>query len=512
MNSRSRPFGRRTAAGVASVTVLLAALDAYAVVTILVDIMRDLRIPIQSPERATPVITAFLLGYIAAMPLLGQLSDRIGRLRVLQGCVVLFACGSVLSAVAQSLPLLVSGRLIQGAAGGALLPVSFAIVSDLWDEETRPLPLGVLGASQELGSVLGPLYGAGLAALAGWRSVFWINLPLAVITLVAVQRTIPSGRTNRSVRVDWVGGLLLALSLGALIIGLYNPDPAASILPAWGVPFIGAAAAGFAGFLWWENSSSSRLIDLSTVRRGAFSCAVGASFLSGVALMATLVNIPLLAQTLLDRDSLGAALTLSRFLAALAAGALVGGVLTRRLGERRVAVAGLLLAAAAYWMVSRWPFDLLAATYTVGAVEFSRMHSDLVLAGTGLGLIVAPLASTALRSSDPGQHGAISASVVVARMMGMLVGIAALGAAGVHRFQQLTRDLVPPLPLEMEPGEFQEQLLAYEEAIQRALHTEYGEIFAITSVVCLVAAGVAFGLGGGFATQAETSVEGIQGS
>ncbi|CAN5856930.1 MFS transporter [soil metagenome] len=486
---------RRLAAGVSSVAVLLAALDAYVVVTVMVDIMRDMGIPFEHPERATPIVTAYLLGYVAAMPLLGQLSDRMGRSRVIQGCLLAFAIGSVVSAAAGSLPILVAGRLVQGAAGGALLPVTFAVISDLWGARSRPLPLGLVGASQELGSVLGPVYGAGLAALAGWRSVFWINLPLAVLAMVAVHRGLPRQGGRSDLKVDMGGGLLLAFSLGALIVGLYNPDPSQSVLPGWGVPVLGVAAAGLAGFFVWERRSSSRLIDMTTVATGPFIAALGCSFLSGVALMATLVNIPLLARTLLGEDSLGGALILSRFLAALAVAAVIGGLLTRRAGERLVASAGLLVAAVAYLLISRWPMEILEAGYRLGPVTVPRMSFDLILAGFGLGLIIAPLASVALRSSAPEQHGVVSATVVVARMMGMLIGIAALGAAGVYRFQQLTKDLVPPLPFGVSDGEFQRQLQAYEEAVRTALHTEYGELFLITSAVCALGAVVATRLG-----------------
>ena len=494
---------RRLAAGVSSVAVLLAALDAYVVVTVMVDVMRDMGIPIEHPERATPIVTAYLLGYVAAMPLLGQLSDRIGRARVIQGCLLVFAAGSVISAVAQTLPVLVGGRLVQGAAGGALLPVTFAVISDLWEPRSRPLPLGLVGASQELGSVLGPLYGAALAALAGWRIVFWINLPLAALAMLAVHRGLPRERGNSGLKVDLGGGLLLAFSLGALIVGLYNPDPSQSVLPDWGVPVLAVAAAGLAGFFVWERRSSRRLIDMSTVHTGPFAAALGCSFLSGVALMATLVDVPLLARTLLGEDSLGGALILSRFLAALAIAAVAGGLLTRRAGERLVTAGGLLIAAAAYLLISRWPMDILEAGYRLGPLTVPRMSFDLILAGAGLGLIIAPLASVALRSSVPEQHGVVSATVVVARMMGMLIGIAALGAAGVYRFQQLTKDLVPPLPFELSADEFSRQLAAYEEAVRGALHTEYGELFLITSVVCLIGAVVALGLGKPAGTEAE---------
>lgn len=473
------------AAGVSSAAVLLAALDAYVVVTIAFDIMDTMGIPFEHPERVTPVITAYLLGYVAAMPLLGQLSDRIGRVPVIQGCLLAFAAGSVITAAAPNLAILVAGRLVQGAAGGALLPVTFAVISDHWAAKERAVPLGLVGSAQELGSVLGPLYGAAVASVISWRGVFWINVPLAAVAMVAVKRSLPNREVNTSVKLDVGGGLILAFSLGALIIGLYNDDPQRSILPTWGPPFLVAGVLGLIGFFFWEKRSNARLLDPAGLQIKPLAAAMGCSFLSGVALMATLVDIPLLAQTLLDKDSFGGALILSRFLVLLALGALAGGVLTNRIGERVVTVAGLLVAAAAYYLISQWPADIISVKYAFGV---PRIDFDLALAGLGLGIIIAPLASVALRSSAPNQHGVVSASLVVARMVGMLIGIAVLGAAGVYRFQQLTKDLVPPLPF----GEdFQAQLRSYEQAIGAALRTEYSEIFFVTSIVCALAAVVA---------------------
>jgi MFS family permease len=164
--------------------LFLAALDAYVVVTVLVNaadpkasILTSLDIPINHFERATPIITGFLLGYLAAMPLAGGLADRFGRLRVFTICLTIFAFGSLLTATASTLTQVVVGRLLQGAGGGALVPVVLALAADLYPAGKRSPVLGAISALQEVGSVLGPLWGGVIAASLGWTWIFWLNLP-----------------------------------------------------------------------------------------------------------------------------------------------------------------------------------------------------------------------------------------------------------------------------------------------------------------------------------------------
>jgi MFS family permease len=478
---------RHAVLGVTGAVALLGSLDAYVIVTLLNSITNDLGIPLNHLERATPIVTAYLLGYVAAMPLLGQSADRFGPRRVLQSCLVVFAAGSALTASAHSLQLLVAGRLVQGAAAGALLPVALALAGRLFQDRARPVALGSVGAAQELGSVLGPLYGAGVAALTGWRGVFWVNVPLVLVAAVVMEFTVPAaaapeqGEPTGSRRTDLVGGGLLAVALALLVAALDNQDPQKSVLPSWGLPLLLGSAVALAAFVLWERRSRTRLIDTRRMQRRPFAAAMATSFCAGVALLVTLVDGELVAQSLLGKSSVGGALLLMWFLTALPVGAVIGGLAGRRLGHSAVAAVGMAVAAGGYFLIAAWPLAALAAR--VGPLPLAQ--TDLVIAGLGLGLVIAPVAGAVLDSTDPGQHTVASAAAVISRTIGMLVGVAALSAWGLHRFQTLTAHLNMPIP---GTADFAKAWPAYQHALDEALHTEYSDIFRVTAVVCALGA------------------------
>ncbi|WP_102141036.1 MFS transporter [Mycobacterium hubeiense] len=480
-------INRRIAISAGSLAVLLGALDTYVVVTIMTDIMRDVGIAINKIQQVTPIVTGYLLGYIAAMPLLGRASDRFGRKLLLQVSLAGFAIGSIVTALSGDLTTLVVGRVIQGTASGALLPVTLALAADLWASRRRAAVLGGVGAAQELGSVLGPVYGIGLVWLFHhWQSVFWVNVPLAVIAMVMIHFSLPSKeKSEHPEKVDVVGGVLLAIALGLAVVGLYNPEPdGKQVLPSWGLPVLLGALVATVAFFVWERYAKKRLIEPAGVHFRPFLAALGASLAAGAALMVTLVNVELFGQGVLGKDQIEAAFLLLWFLGALPVGALLGGWIATRVGDRIVAFVGLLIAAGGYWLISDWPRDVLTARHDLGFVTLPMLDTDLVIAGLGLGLVIGPLTSATLRVVPAAQHGIASAAVVVARMIGMLIGIAALSAWGLYRFNQHLQTVPTP------PGAdtLAERLAAEADRYRDAYVMMYGDIFQITVIVCVVGA------------------------
>ncbi|HEY2503974.1 MAG TPA: MFS transporter [Mycobacterium sp.] len=492
--------GRRVAISAGSLAVLLGALDTYVVVTIMRDIMRDVHIPLNQLQRITWIVTMYLLGYIAAMPLLGRASDRFGRKLLLQASLALFMVGSIVTALAGhfgDFHLLIGGRTIQGVASGALLPVTLALGADLWAQRNRAGVLGGIGAAQELGSVLGPLYGIFIVWLFhDWRYVFWINVPLTLIAMAMIQFSLPShDRADEPERIDVVGGLLLALALGLAVIGLYNPQPdGKQVLPSYGLPLVIGAVITAVVFVVWERFSRTRLIDPVGVHFRPFLAALGASLTAGAALMVTLVDVELFGQGVLQMDQTQAAGLLLWFLIALPVGAVLGGWIATRVGDRAMVFIGLLIAAYGYWLIHFWRQDVMEHRHNIfGLFSVPVLHADLLVAGLGLGLVIGPLSSAALRVVPAAQHGIASAAVVVARMTGMLIGVAALTAWGFYRFNQILAGLTAAIPPN---ASLLERVAAQGSMYLKAFALMYGDIFTVTVGICVVGALLGLLLGG----------------
>ena len=489
----------------ASVAVALAAADTYVVVLALTDMMTGVGLGIDALQKATPIVSGFLLGYVAVLPLIGRLADLVARQRILLGCLAIFVLGSAVTALAVELPVLVGGRVLQGVGGGGLVPATLAIVADLWPAGRRGTPLGVVGAVQELGSVVGPVLGAVVLSVADWRAIFWLNAAagvvlaalvvlvggarpprpgmltgtLGILTLVvgglalaaparlATDVTLGTpfvpfdGHTARLAtpigavavllaagwaavllrhgwpvlrRADLPGALLLGVALGALVLTFAASDPEREVVGPWGLALLPVGGLALALYLWRHRAAAEPLVARGVVR-GRARPGLVVSLLVGVALVAVVVDVPVLARLTLTDSQTEAALVLVRFLVAVPVGALLGGWALRRFGEGAVSGLGLLLAAGGLGLMSRWGDGALDAASSTGV---------LVLVGLGIGLALAPVNNAVLAGAPDDAHGVASALVVVARMVGMVVGLALLTAIGLHRYYEAVAALPDP--------------------------------------------------------------------
>jgi EmrB/QacA subfamily drug resistance transporter len=452
----------------------IAALDQTVVVTALPSVMLDLKIPITELDRVSWIITAYLLGYTVAMPLIGRLGDVYGYPRVYQASLIVFCIGTSLVAVAPNFEWMIGARVIQAVGGGGTVPIGMALAVSLVPPERRALALGVVGGAAEAGSMLGPAYGGAIVALANWRWLFWLNLPQ--VLMVAPLLLLLPHRRQAGVRVDYLGGglalaMLLALSLGLAQKGLFTLDS------AWPLGLLGMGLALAAALVFWERRTTQPLLLPLLFRTANFVTANLTQLLVGVSLVIALVMVPLLANTVMGKDPFTGALWLLRMTVAIPVGAMAGGLLLSRVGNRPVIAAGLLLIALGLFLVSGWPLDVAEPELTL----------HLLIAGLGYGLVIAPIMAQALNAAPSEYHATASSMVVVARLMGMTLGLAALAAYGIGHFQSLTGGLALPLPVAGEsPAETAARVAAYAADLQNAGLSLFHRFFRIAAVVALL--------------------------
>ena len=483
---------RRVLLGLAGAGLFVAALDAYVVVTLLPAMMGDVGLTIEHFEQGTPIVTGFLAGYVVAMPLLGAYSDARGRIPVYLACLGGFAVGSVVTATAglwsfAGLPWLVAGRFVQGVGGGGLVPLALALAADVYRDRSRTVALGSVAGLQEAGSVLGPVYGATVAAaavaLGGWRSVFWLNLPLAAVCGLGMFAASRRGESPSAVvtsRVDWVGALLLGTGLGALVLALYPDEPNHRAVNALFIPAGVAALALLAAYAWRQVRRLEPLIPRTLLTSPAFAGVTAANLLIGAALIVTLVDVPILGRLVFNLGALDSGLLLTQFLIGVPIGALLGGVASARAGNRVTGAGGIFVSALAFVQMATWSTNEL--DFHLGPI--SQADIALGICGVGFGLVIAPLTAGVLALTHGESHGLATSLVVLARTMGMLIGLSALTAFGLFRFHQILGT-----PVVNDP-DLRERVKHLEQLVAAAFLQEYREIFVIAAGLCVLAAAV----------------------
>ncbi len=453
--------------------IFIAADDQTVIVTVLPQILLDLNVQVNELDRASWTITGYLLGYVAAMPLIGRMSDVWGHRNLYVASMLLFMAGSVAAALTTSLTWFVAARVFQAVGAGALLPISIAIAGDLFPPDKRGVPLGLIGASSEAGAVIGPLWGGLIGDFLGWPWVFWINIPLGVLVLVPLLALLrPSPKYPA--RIDYLGSALIAAALCTVTLALARVDAPDTLF----VIYLLSAMATFGLFIARQRRADSPLLPLAMFGSRTFGAANLTHLLIGGALIIGMVTIPLMANTVLEMSALGGGLMLMRMTVAIPVGAALGGFASQRMDGRIPTTLGLALIAIGFGLMSAWGADI--------ADPMMTLH--LATVGLGFGLLIAPIALAAVNSVSVELRGAAAAVVTAMRVVGMTFGLAALTAWGTGRFQQLVVGLELPLAL---PGETAEQTQArvreFEATLMDVGLSVFNEFFLVAMAVSLIA-------------------------
>jgi EmrB/QacA subfamily drug resistance transporter len=417
---------RRLVLGICCMSLFLVTMDITIVNVALPAIRRDLHATIGglqwSIDGYTVVVASFLL-------LAGSMADRFGRRRVFQLGLTLFGLGSLLCSQAGSIEALVGFRILQALGGAMLNPVAMSIIVNTFnDPRERAGAIGVWGAVVGISMAAGPLLGGALVESVGWRSIFWVNVPVAALALVLTARFVPESRAERPRRPDPLAQLLVVVGLFALTAALI--DGRRLGWSSWPIVIGLAIALGCgSGLIAWESRRKEPMLDPRFFRSIPFSSATLLAVLAFSAFSGFLfLNSLYLQESRGLRASAAGLMTLPIALSMVICSPLSGWLVGAGKTRLAVVVSGIAMAASAFLLTGlavATPLWLLLVAYT--------------LFGIGLGTINAPITNAAVSGMPRAQAGVASAVASTSRQVGATLGVALAGTlagGGIEAAQQ----------------------------------------------------------------------------
>lgn len=364
------------------------------------------------------VITSYGIVFGSLLVIAGRTADRLGSRRVFMVGLTIFTVGSALCGLAPSVALLVAGRVIQGFGAAALLPASLSLLLGAFPVERRSQVVALWGGVGALAVATGPSLGAALITAGGWRSAFFVNVPIGVIAWFAGRRVLVHSRSGiPGVAPDYLGAALIALTLSALVLGITEG-------PTWGwasTPVLGCFAGAIvvgAGFLYRSAHHPEPVLDLTLFKARSFSVANAATFLYAMGFFAMLLGNILFLTSVWHYPILeaGLAVTPGPLVVAVVSGP--AGRVASRVGFRRVLLVG---------------FTVFFAGLVWFATRVGLQHDYLsvwlpgtLIIGLGIGLTFPVLSAAAVSSLHPNRFAVGSAVNQTARQIGGAFGIALL--------------------------------------------------------------------------------------
>ena len=411
--------------GAILLALFLFALDQTVVGTALPIIVTDLG----GQELYTWAFTIYLLTSTISGPIYGKLSDLYGRRPIFIWAVSLFLAASVFAGLSQEMWQFILARGLQGLGGGAVFPIAFAIIADLYPPEERAKYGALFGAVFGLSSVLGPILGGGITDLFGWPWIFFINVPLGLISLFVCFRLLPPIKHPETGRnIDYVGAGLFTAAIGPILLGLSNKrelewtDPLVGGLILLGLVILGA-------FIWWESRAVDPIVRLELFRIRTVAISVLCMFLAAFGFFGAIVFLPQWFQVVRGMAATESGLNLLPLVFALIVGATVSGQVVARTGQYKVVILGSMVVLAG---------GLFLLTNLRADTELPMLWAWMIVTGLGVGPSFAVFIALVQNSVKPAVVGVATSSLTFFQQIGGTIG---LTIAGTLLADSLTKEI-----------------------------------------------------------------------
>jgi len=401
--------------GAILLALLLGALDQTIVGTALPTIVTDLR----GNDLYTWVVTIYLLTSTISVPFYGKLSDVFGRKPFLLFGITMFLIGSALSGQSQTMEQLILFRGIQGIGAGSLFPISLAVIGDLFSPAERGKYQGLFGAVFGLSALVGPALGGFITDNVGWPWIFYVNIPIGILSLAVVARVLPSvRRPHGKLNLDWVGGVVFVAGMIPLLIGLTNKQRA-----DWTDPQVGGLVAiGLAllvVFLFIESRAKEPIVPLDLWRDRTYAGSLVATFFASFGFFAAVIFLPRYYQVVLGESATASGYALMPLLIGVIGSSIASGQIVARTGKYKV----LLLGAITLLGIGSYLFTNLAASADTATIWLWQL-----ILGIGIGPTLAVFTIVVQNAVPFGKLGVATSNLTFFRQMGGTIGLSIAGS------------------------------------------------------------------------------------
>ncbi|NHM31829.1 MDR family MFS transporter [Neobacillus terrae] len=393
--------------------ILMSAMDNTIVATAMGTIVSDLG----GFDKFIWVTSAYMVAVMAGMPIFGKLSDMYGRKRFFIFGLAVFLIGSALCGIAQTIIQLSIFRAIQGIGGGALMPIAFTIIFDIFPPERRGKMTGLLGAVFGASSVLGPLLGAYITDYISWHWVFYVNVPIGIVSLFLITRYYKESLKHSKQKIDWMGAITLVIAVVSLMFALELGGKEYNWNSAQIIGLFGSFLVFFIAFFIAEVKAKEPILPLWLFKRRLFAASQLLAFLYGATFIIMTVFIPIFVQAVFGGTAKNAGLILTPMMLGSVAGSSIGGIFLTKTSYRNLMFISIV--------------SYIIGIYFLGTMtpETSRTLVTLymILVGFGVGFSFSLLPTASLHNLEPQFRGTANSTNSFLRSFGMTLGVTIFG-------------------------------------------------------------------------------------